>query len=159
MTAWFKQLDIDSVISSLTIKEKAKLLAGKSLWHFEDNERVGIPSVRVSDGPNGLRGQKFFNSTPAACFPSATSIGASFDVKLVHEVGVSLGEECIAKGAHVLLGPTANMHRLPLGGRGFESFAEDLKYSDLHFEVRRSRRSLREKFRLKSRSAGEACNL
>ncbi|KAL8293753.1 hypothetical protein RQP46_000454 [Phenoliferia psychrophenolica] len=121
----YKKLDIEALIGSLTLKDKVKLLAGKDFWHFEDVPSAGIPSVRCSDGPNGVRGQRFFAGTPASCFPCATGIAASFDTALVERVGEALGDECVAKGAHILLGPTANMQRSPLGGRGFESFAED----------------------------------
>ncbi len=70
-------------------------------------------------------GIQFFNGTPAACFPCGTGLGSSFDVELAREVGDMLGQECHHKGAHVLLGPTMNIQRSPLGGRGFESFSED----------------------------------
>lgn len=79
----------------------------------------------MSDGPNGVRGTRFFNGVPAACFPCATALGATWDADLLYRVGQLLGEEAHAKGAHVLLGPTINIQRSPLGGRGFESFSED----------------------------------
>lgn len=66
-----------------------------------------------------------FNGVPSSCFPSSTGLGASFDIDLAYRVGVALGEECRAKGCHILLGPTVNTQRSPLGGRSFESFAED----------------------------------
>lgn len=62
---------------------------------------------------------------PAACFPCGTAIGATFDTDLVRKIGHLLGDEAKAKGAHVLLGPTINIQRSPLGGRGFESYSED----------------------------------
>lgn len=68
---------------------------------------------------------RFFNGTPSNCFPCATGLASSFDVELAHEIGVQLGKECAVKGAHILLGPTMNIQRSPLGGRGFESFSED----------------------------------
>jgi beta-glucosidase len=95
------------------------------MWHTTPIERLGIPSLRLSDGPNGVRGTKFFDSTPAACLPCGTGLGATWDVDLIREVGNLLGLEAKAKGAHVLLGPTVNMQRNSLGGRGFESFSED----------------------------------
>ena len=79
----------------------------------------------MSDGPNGVRGIKFFDGVPAACFPCGTALGATFDVDLLRDVGRLLGDEAKAKGAHILLGPTINIQRSPLGGRGFESFSED----------------------------------
>lgn len=86
---------------------------------------MGIKPIRLSDGPNGVRGTHFFDSTPSACLPCGTAIGATFDVELVQRLGRLLSDEAHAKGAHVLLGPTINTQRGPLGGRGFESYSED----------------------------------
>ncbi|RLV89940.1 putative beta-glucosidase I [Spathaspora sp. JA1] len=117
--------DIEATLSRLTLEEKAKLLAGIDFWHTAPIHRVGIPSLRFSDGPNGLRGTKFFNSVPAACFPCGTGLAATFDKKLLEKAGGLMGEEAHHKGVHVILGPTMNIQRGPLGGRGFESFSED----------------------------------
>ncbi|KAJ9122557.1 hypothetical protein QFC22_001986 [Naganishia vaughanmartiniae] len=118
-------LDIEKTLASLTTMEKVALLGGKDFWHIPDFPEKGIPAVRMSDGPNGVRGIKFFNGTPSNCFPCATGLASSFDLALAKEIGVQLGEECRVKGAHILLGPTINIQRSPLGGRGFESFSED----------------------------------
>jgi beta-glucosidase len=72
-----------------------------------------------------VRGTRFFNGVPAACFPCGTALGATWDADLLEQAGELMGEEAIAKGAHVLLGPCINMQRSPLGGRGFESISED----------------------------------
>ncbi|KAM0752485.1 glycoside hydrolase family 3 protein [Meredithblackwellia eburnea MCA 4105] len=120
-----KVLDVEEVLSRLTLLEKVKLLAGKDLWHFESAPSQEVPSLRVSDGPNGVRGTKLFKGVPASCFPCATGIAASFDLDLVRKIGIGLALECRAKSVHCLLGPTANFQRSPLGGRGFESFSED----------------------------------
>lgn len=85
----------------------------------------------MSDGPNGVRGTRFFNGISAACFPCGTGLAATWDTKLLHRAGVLMGEEAKAKGAHVILGPTINMQRSPLGGRGFESLSEDPVLSGL----------------------------
>lgn len=98
---------------------------GKDFWHTVPIPRLGIPSIRLSDGPNGVRGTRFFDSVPAACLPCGTAIGATFDTNLALRIGHMLGNEAKAKGAHVILGPTVNIQRSPLGGRGFESFSED----------------------------------
>jgi beta-glucosidase len=87
--------------------------------------RFGVPSVRVSDGPNGVRGTKFFNGVPAACLPCGTGLASTWDLLLLNKAGVLIGEECIAKGVHCCLGPTINIPRSPLGGRVFESLSED----------------------------------
>lgn len=68
---------------------------------------------------------RFFNGTPSNCFPCGTGLASSFDEEFAQTVGVQLGKECAIKGAHVILGPTTNIQRSPLGGRGFESFSED----------------------------------
>lgn len=72
-----------------------------------------------------MRGTKFFNGTKAACFPCGTALGSTFNAPLLREAGVKMGAEAKSKGAHVILGPTINMQRSPLGGRGFESLSED----------------------------------
>ncbi|KKY28298.1 putative beta-glucosidase [Phaeomoniella chlamydospora] len=120
-----KQLDIEETIKRLTLQEKIQFLSGIDNWHLLPVKRLGIPSIRVSDGPNGVRGTKFFNGPPAACLPNGTGLAATWDVNLIRAGGELQGREAIAKGASVILGPTMNMQRGPLGGRGFESFSED----------------------------------
>jgi len=120
-----EKLDVDSLLKQLTLVEKVALTAGKDFWHTTPIPRLSIPSIRLSDGPNGVRGTRFFDGTPAACLPCGTAIGATFDESLVRQLGRLLGDEAKAKGAHVLLGPTINIQRSPLGGRGFESYSED----------------------------------
>ncbi|ORY90760.1 glycoside hydrolase family 3 protein, partial [Leucosporidium creatinivorum] len=120
----FKRLDIEQTIASLTLKQKVQLLGGKDIFTFGDVLEAGIPSLRCSDGPNGTRGRRFFNGTPASCFPCGTGLAASFDVDLVKRVGEAIGDEARAKSAHIILGPTINIQRSPLGGRGFESYSE-----------------------------------
>jgi beta-glucosidase len=87
--------------------------------------RLGIPSIRLSDGPNGVRGTRFFDSIPSACLPNGTAIGSTFDIDLAKRIGHFLADQAKAKGVHALLGPTVNIQRGPLGGRGFESFSEE----------------------------------
>ncbi|KAJ9488659.1 hypothetical protein VN97_g4639 [Penicillium thymicola] len=119
------RIDVEKTIEELTFGEKVALTAGRDFWHTEPVPRLNIPALRMSDGPNGVRGTRFFNGIPAACFPCATALGATWDTELLSEVGALMGEEAIAKGTHVVLGPTINTQRSPLGGRGFESFSED----------------------------------
>ncbi|OHE96941.1 beta-glucosidase [Colletotrichum orchidophilum] len=118
-------MDVDALLEQLTLEEKISLTAGVGWWHTATVERLGIKPIRLSDGPNGVRGTHFFDSTPSACLPCGTAIGATFDVELVQRLGRLLSDEAHAKGAHVLLGPTINTQRGPLGGRGFESYSED----------------------------------
>ncbi|PYH41053.1 beta-glucosidase H [Aspergillus saccharolyticus JOP 1030-1] len=119
------RIDVEKVLEELTLGEKVALTAGIDFWHTASVPRLNIPSLRMSDGPNGVRGTRFFNGVPAACFPCATALGATWDTELLHQVGRLMGEEAIAKGSHIILGPTINIQRSPLGGRGFESYAED----------------------------------
>ncbi|GAA5954335.1 hypothetical protein JCM3765_004425 [Sporobolomyces pararoseus] len=123
----FEKIDIEAAIAKLSIASKIALLGGKDFWSFEDvlNGPVKVPAVRTSDGPNGIRGRNFFNGVPASCFPCGTGLAASFDVDQMNRVGGALAEEARAKAAHVVLGPTCNIQRSPLGGRGFESYSED----------------------------------
>jgi beta-glucosidase len=136
-------IDVEAVLKKLTNVEKVSLLAGQTSfppiptpytadqipgrdwWHTVPLPQHGVPSIRVSDGPNGVRGTKFFNGVTAACFPCGTALAATWDTPLLHSAGVLMGQEAIAKGAHVILGPTINIQRSPLGGRGFESLSED----------------------------------
>ncbi|KAF8325853.1 putative beta-glucosidase precursor [Cantharellus anzutake] len=121
----FHEFGIEETISKLTDEEKVLILSGRDMWHTAPITRIGIPALRVSDGPNGVRGTKFFEGVPASCFPAATGLGASWDRKFLYLVGRALGVESKSKGVHVLLAPTINIQRSPLGGRGFESYSED----------------------------------
>ena len=114
--------DIDALISELSLEEKCALVRGRDAWTVNGCERLGIPDWTVSDGPVGIRGRA---NTPTACFPSASAIGASFDLELVGDLGRAIGEEARAKNIVLALGPTINIHRHPLGGRHFECYSED----------------------------------
>ncbi|KAH8900771.1 hypothetical protein GQ53DRAFT_675543 [Thozetella sp. PMI_491] len=109
----------------MTLDEKISLLSGKNLWETVEIERLGIPSLKVTDGPNGARGADFLDGTTAACFPACVSLASTFDLDLARRVGKALGEETQTKGSYVLLGPTVCGHRSPVGGRNFEAFSED----------------------------------
>ncbi|EMD34223.1 glycoside hydrolase family 3 protein [Gelatoporia subvermispora B] len=122
----FAKANIADVVEQLTTDEAILLTAGVGFWHTHAVPRLGIPALKVSDGPNGVRGNHFFMGTPAKCLPSATAFAATFDPALVHDVGLHLiAQEAKLKAASVLLGPTCNTQRSPLGGRSFESFSED----------------------------------
>lgn len=124
--AEFAKADIDAIVEKLTIEETTALITGVGWWHTAAIPRLGVPAMKVSDGPNGVRGQHFFNGSQAKCIPCATALGATWDPELVHELGARiLAPEAKLRTASVLLGPTVNIQRSPLGGRSFESFAED----------------------------------
>lgn len=115
---------IEELLSALTLEEKVSMVAGSGIWHSTPVERLGIPALKMTDGPNGARGDNVSGAT-AACFPVGSALAASWNVDLVEQVGQALGQEAKTKGAQVLLGPTINIHRTPLGGRNFECYSED----------------------------------
>ena len=115
-------IDIDAVTAALTLEQKVSLLAGRDNWHTV--ELPGVPSMRCSDGPAGVRGTRI-GGPRSASFPCGTALGATFDPALVERIGQALGREARSKGAHVLLAPTVNLHRTPIGGRNFECMSED----------------------------------
>ncbi|MBW4085552.1 glycoside hydrolase family 3 C-terminal domain-containing protein [Paenibacillus sp. S150] len=124
--------DIHNLISQMTLEEKAGLCSGLDFWHTKGIERLGIPSLMMTDGPHGLRKQKdsadhlgLHNSVPATCFPSAAGLASSWNRELIRRVGEALGAECQAEEVAVLLGPGTNIKRSPLNGRNFEYFSED----------------------------------
>jgi beta-glucosidase len=117
---------VRSLLEQLTLEEKVALLAGASIWYTVPVERLGIGALKVTDGPNGARGDGLFTSgTPTACLPVGIALAATWNTELVRQVGQLLGEESLAKGARVLLGPTVNIHRSTLNGRNFECYSED----------------------------------
>ncbi|MGZ7011428.1 MAG: glycoside hydrolase family 3 N-terminal domain-containing protein, partial [Ilumatobacteraceae bacterium] len=118
-------VDADTLVDSLTLEEQVALLAGADFWHTVPIERAGIPAMRVSDGPVGARGTRFGGGPSSIAVPCSTLLAATWDPPLVRRVGELLGREARAKGARVLLAPTVNLHRTPIGGRNFESMSED----------------------------------
>ncbi|MGM0374963.1 MAG: glycoside hydrolase family 3 N-terminal domain-containing protein, partial [Chloroflexota bacterium] len=117
---------IDMILGSLSLEEKIQLLAGADQWHTHSVERLGIPALKLSDGPNGVRGEGGDTRVvTSASFPVGVAMGATWNPDLIRQVGAALGEEAKDKNAHILLGPTVNTHRAPLAGRNFECFSED----------------------------------
>jgi beta-glucosidase len=115
---------IDALLRELTLPEKVAMAAGSGLWFSTGVPRLGIPAYKVSDGPNGVRGEGAARMT-AASFPVGTAMAATWNRELIGAVGAALAEECVTKGVQVLLGPTVNIHRSPLAGRNFEGYSED----------------------------------
>ncbi len=120
------------LIAQMTLEEKASLMSGMDNWHTKPVERVGIPSMMVSDGPHGLRkemkvehGVGILPSVPATSYPTASGVANTWDTDLVEKMGEQLGAEAAAEGVSVLLGPGMNIKRSPLCGRNFEYFSED----------------------------------
>jgi beta-glucosidase len=117
---------IENLIKEMTLEEKVSMTAGADAWHTVAVERLGIPSIKVTDGPHGARGANFGGGgITSACFPAGICMAATWNTDLIRQVGIALGEEARSKEAQVLLGPTVNIHRSPLNGRNFECFSED----------------------------------
>lgn len=124
--------NIKKMIAEMTLEEKAGLCSGRDFWNTKGIERLGIPSLMMSDGPHGLRKQEseadhlgLNESIPAVCFPAGCAMASSFDVELMEHMGETLGEECQAENIGILLGPAVNIKRSPLCGRNFEYLSED----------------------------------
>ena len=123
-------IDIQAIISKMTLEEKAALCTGASAWTTTPIERLGVPEMIVSDGPHGVRRVPDIHamaneSLPSTCFPTASCTASTWNVDLIRKMGEAIAEECIALNVDVVLGPGANMKRSPLGGRNFEYFSED----------------------------------
>lgn len=125
-------MDINHVVKTMTLKDKIALCSGQDEWHTKAFPNYNIPSIMVSDGPNGLRKQLgdgdrlgISESEPATCFPVESLAACSFDRTLIRQMGEALGEEAGAAGVSLLLGPGVNIKRNPLCGRNFEYFSED----------------------------------
>lgn len=124
--------NVKDLVSRMTLEEKASLCSGLDAWHTKPVPRLGIPSIRMTDGPVGVRKQTgdggqsgVSDSVPATCFPSGSAMASSWDRELFGQVGQALGEECLAEDVSILLGPAVNIKRSPLGGRDFEYYSED----------------------------------
>ena len=117
---------IENLLSQMTLQEKVSMLAGTDMWYTVPVERLGIPSLKMTDGPNGARGAgSLTGGVKTTAFPAGISLASTWDTELVGRVGQALADEAKLKGARVLLGPTVNIQRSPLGGRNFECFSED----------------------------------
>ena len=133
----------DDILARMSRKEKAALCSGADFWHTKAFERYGIPSITMSDGPNGLRremdaaegnaaagvsssgGPGSKRTAPATCFPTAVTAAQTWNRHLIYEEGRAIGEEAKEQKVAVVLGPGVNIKRNPLCGRNFEYYAED----------------------------------
>jgi beta-glucosidase len=124
--------EIKDLIAQMTLEEKTSFCSGRDFWHLKGLERLGIPTVMVTDGPHGLRKQQgdpsqigLADTVPATCFPTASALAATWNLELIYKIGRALAEECQEEKVGVILGPGANIKRSPLCGRNFEYFSED----------------------------------
>ena len=120
------------IIIKLNLEQKCALLSGDTVFTTRGYKNAGVPSITLSDGPNGVRKQAgaadhlgLNPSVPATCFPTAATVACSWDPALGEEIGRAMGEEAAAQEVAVLLGPGLNTKRSPLCGRNFEYFSED----------------------------------
>lgn len=116
---------VDTALAALDLDDKARLLAGQDLWSLPALPAIGLRSLVMSDGPIGVRGVRWTAADPSVALPSPTALAATWDPELARRAGRLLAQEARRKGVHVLLAPTVNLHRTPLGGRHFEAYSED----------------------------------
>jgi len=113
------------LIAALSVQDKVLLLTGADSWRTQGAEALGLRQMITSDGPAGVRGVLLDERHPSSSLPCPSALGATWDTELVGELAAALGAEARSKGVDVLLAPTINLMRTPLGGRGFECFSED----------------------------------
>ncbi|GAA0956465.1 glycoside hydrolase family 3 C-terminal domain-containing protein [Kribbella koreensis] len=117
--------DFTDLLGRLTLEQKVLLLTGQDFWSTHPLSGIGLRSMVLSDGPSGVRGPVWDERDPSLNLPSATALSSSWDLAVAHRYGVVSALEARRKGVDVVLGPTINLHRSPLGGRHFEAFSED----------------------------------
>ncbi len=125
MTALTGDSKIARALAALTVEEKVQLLTGRDFWTTWPIEKIGLRRILVSDGPSGIRGETWDERDPSLNLPSATALASSWDPDIARRYGAAAAVEARRKGVDVVLGPTINLHRSPLGGRHFEAFSED----------------------------------
>lgn len=116
---------IGSALARLDLPTKVRLLSGQDSWTLPALPEIGLRSIVMSDGPIGVRGTQWTAGDPAIALPSPSALAATWDPALARQAGQLLGQEARRKGVHLLLAPTVNLHRSPLGGRHFEAYSED----------------------------------
>jgi beta-glucosidase len=112
-------------LASLSLERKVRLLTGADFWSLHPEPAIGLRRLVLSDGPAGVRGERWDERDPSANVPSPTALAASWDEARVERIGRLLAAEARRKDVDVLLAPTVNLHRSPYGGRHFECFSED----------------------------------
>ncbi|MBF9133093.1 glycoside hydrolase family 3 protein [Plantactinospora sp. S1510] len=115
----------ERALAALDLEAKVRLLSGQDFWTLPAIAEIGLDSLVMSDGPIGIRGVRWTPDDPSIALPSPTALAATWDPGLARRAGRLLGAQCRRKGIHLLLAPTVNLHRSPLGGRHFECYSED----------------------------------
>jgi beta-glucosidase len=111
---------VNSILAKMTVEEKIEMLGGVNDFYTRPIPRLGVPSLKVSDGPMGVHD---YGLTTA--YPAVIALAASWDVDLAHRFGVAMGNDARARGVHFILAPGMNIYRAPMNGRNFEYFGED----------------------------------
>ena len=117
--------EIETRLDRLTLEQKVGLLTGADTWALKTEPAIGLGRMVLSDGPSGVRGELWDERDPSLNLPSATALAATWDPDVAYRYGAAMAAEAHRKGVHVVLGPTINLHRSPLGGRHFEAYSED----------------------------------
>ncbi len=125
MTTSTEATEERSRVAALPVEAKVQLLTGADSWRTYGDDILGLRPIVMSDGPAGVRGVTKDDRNPSASLPCPSALGATWDSELVRELAAALGAEARGKGIDVVLAPTINLMRTPLGGRGFECFSED----------------------------------
>lgn len=117
---------IEILLKQMTLEEKVSMLAGADAWKTVGIDRLGIPSITMQDGPNGVRiAVKEIEDKTSFCFPVGICLSSTWNVDLVFKIGESIAEEALHRGMDIILGPNVNIIRSPLNGRNFETYSED----------------------------------
>ncbi len=119
------RMNLDEMVDRLDLETKVRLLTGATFFTLHGEPSIGLAPMAFSDGPTGVRGLEFSSGPRASLLPNATLLAASWSEAIAHEAGELLAEEAQRQQIHVVLGPTINLHRSPLGGRLFEAYSED----------------------------------
>jgi len=119
---------VDDLLTRLTLEEKAGFMSGVTMWYLQEIPRLGIPKLQVTDCGHGVTVILDENDDYSGCatsFPTAVGQAATWDRDIIRKLGGALGREARATGSGVLLAPMVNIHRLPVGGRNYETYSED----------------------------------
>ncbi len=111
---------VNAILSKMTLEEKIDMIGGQNAFYIRGYERLGLPALKMADGPVGVR-----NYGPSTAYPVGIALAASWNPELVNRVGTMIGQEARARGVHFMLGPGVNIYRAPMAGRNFEYYGED----------------------------------
>jgi beta-glucosidase len=111
---------IEDIIAKMTLEDKITFIGGYDSFYIRSDKNLGLPLIKMSDGPVGVR-----NYGPSTAYPASIALTASWDTAMAARVGSAIGKEARAKDVHIMLGPALNIHRAPMCGRNFEYMGED----------------------------------